>query len=128
MNTKASRLARALTCGFLAVAPVGHGAQDPGRVTTRFELAEVRPLLQRIARLCTAGFTREEAQRLAADIDALKIEKAQTWEFSATCRGQPRSLRVRALVDELSEVDLDFSTDPEFAAQIRAVVGAHERK
>jgi hypothetical protein len=97
---------------------------DPGRVTTRFELPQVKPLMQRIARLCSAGFTRDEAQRLAAEIDALRRETARVWEFSATCKGQPRQLRIRALVDELSGVDLDFSTDPELAAQIRQVVGA----
>jgi hypothetical protein len=118
----------ALFCALMAGAVLAEGVVDPGRVTTRFELAQVRSLMQDIAKLCSAGFTRDEAQRLAADIDALKTEKPQVWEFSATCRAQPRRLRVRALVDELSEVDLDFSTDPEFAAQIRQVVGAHERK
>jgi hypothetical protein len=117
----------AMTCVMMASAAMAEGAPDPGRVTTRFELAQIRSLLQGIAKLCTAGFTRDEAQQLAAGINALKTEKPQVWEFSATCKAQPRQLRVRALVDELSEVDLDFSTDPEFAAQIRQVVGARQR-
>ncbi|MEO7774457.1 MAG: hypothetical protein ABIT36_13165 [Steroidobacteraceae bacterium] len=117
----------AATLSCLGIAGAVKAGDDVVRVSTRFEMAQVQSLLQGISRLCSAGFTRSEALALARQIDALKTEKAQTWEFSATCKGSPRQLKIRALVDELSGVDLDFSTDPDFAAQIRQVVGAQAR-
>ncbi|MEP7314824.1 MAG: hypothetical protein ABI859_19740 [Pseudomonadota bacterium] len=88
-------------------------------MTASVEMPQLRPFLQRIAKSCSKGYTRDEANRLAGDINALATEKAGTWEFTAVCKGETQSLKVRALVDELSRVELDFLTSATLATEIR---------
>ena len=118
-----------LLCGLVAGlsgAPVA--AQQPVRVTASVELPQLRPFLQRIAKACTKGYTRDEANRLAADINALATEKSGQWEFATVCNGEMQSLQVRALVDELSRVELDFLTSATLAGEIRqALIGLPAR-
>ena len=118
-----------LLCGLvagLAAGPVA--AQAPVRVTASVELPQLRPFLQRIAKACTKGYTREEANRLAGDINALATEKSGEWEFATMCKGEMQSLKVRAMVDELSRVELDFLTSATLATEIRqALIGLPAR-
>lgn len=109
-------------CAMLVLAlasPTLDAGESGGRVTTRFALKQVRPALQRVAKLCTQGFDRAAADKLAADIESLPTEKSGNWHFTAQCRGQAHDLAVRALVDELSRADLDFATDAVMAGMIR---------
>jgi hypothetical protein len=109
-----------LFCGLLASLAAGSVvAQESVRVTASVEMPQLRPFLQRVARSCSKGFTRDEASRLAGDINALATEKAGNWEFTAVCKGETQQLKVRALVDELSRVELDFLTSATLATEIR---------
>ncbi len=80
-----------------------------------------------MARLFSAGLTRAEADRLAAEIDALPTDKAGQWTFQVSFEGGAASLTVHALVDELSMVDLDFVATPAIAGRIRKALADIER-
>lgn len=97
------------------------------RVAADVELESCGKALRRVARLFPAGFTRADADRLAREIDALPTDEARQWTFQVTHEGSAATLTVRAVVDELSMVDLDFVTTPAIAARIRKALGDLER-
>ena len=118
------RLLPLVACAIAALAslPARLVAQVPAaseRVTVDIELEDCARVLRRVARLFSAGLTRAEADRLAAEIDALPTDKAGQWTFQVSFEGGAASLTVHALVDELSMVDLDFVATPAIAGRIR---------
>ena len=100
-------------------------ADDLTRITTSFDLKHVDAVLKRVAKVFSAGFGREEAGRLALEIDALKADTRMTWEFTAMYKGSAHPLVIKALVDDLGMVDLDFATTAEVAPQVRAAVDGY---
>ena len=92
------------------------------RISASFELKHVSALLRQVAKLYSAGFVRKDAERVAAEIDALPAEVSHVWDFSAAKKGSSYPLRVRARLDEFGNVDLDFFSAPEMAAAVRVAV------
>jgi hypothetical protein len=97
-------------------------AEDLTRVSTSVELKKVAPVLRRIAKVYSKGFGRSEAAQLAQQIDALPVDRERTWDFAVEREKAASTLHVRALLDNLSMVDLDFSTDAAAAARIRKAI------
>ena len=104
-----------------APAPV-EAAAPLVRISASFELKHASALLRQVAKLYNAGFVRKDAERLAAQVDALPAEVSQVWDFSAVKKGASYPLRVRARLDEFGNVDLDFFSAPEMAAAVRVAV------
>ena len=75
-----------------------------------------------MAKLFRAGFVRKDAERVAAEIDALPAEQSRSWDFTAARKGKSYLLRVRARPDEFGDLDLDFFSPPEIAAAVRSAV------
>jgi 23S rRNA pseudouridine2605 synthase len=108
-----------------AAAAPGTPAAEPAqlvRISASFELKHAAALLRQVAKLYNAGFVRKDAERVAAEIDALPAEVSRVWDFSASKKGASFPLRVRARLDEFGNVDLDFFSAPEMAAKVREAV------
>ena len=119
-----------LSCAALAaVVPAVRAQSGAGseRATFDLELADCGKALRRVARLFASGFGRDEADKLAREIDALPSEQRGQWTYTVGFEGGTATLVVHALVDELSMVDLDFITTPEIATRIRKAIGNLER-
>jgi hypothetical protein len=95
------------------------------RVTTSFDLRYTGAVLNRVSRLLSAGFKAQQVDTLLKEIDAMKAETPQAWTFNVVHKGKVRELQVRALVDDLGMIDLDFATDSELAAEIRIAVDSY---
>ena len=95
------------------------------RVTTSFDVRYTEAVLERVSRLVSEGFKAGQVHSLMVEVDAMKAETPQAWKYQVVYKGRARELQIRALVDELGMIDLDFATDPELAAQIRTVVDAY---
>jgi hypothetical protein len=89
------------------------------RVTTSFDVRHVGAVLKQVSKLFHVGFRRGDAERLAREINALKADQSQVWDYQVDWQGSTRPLRIRALLDDLGNVDLDFSTTPDLAPKIR---------
>lgn len=105
----------------VAVAPTAESAPMV-RISASFDLKHAPALLRQVARLYSAGFVRKDAERVAAEIDALPAEESHVWDFSAISKGASYALRVRARLDEFGTVDLDIFTAPQMAAAVRGAV------
>ena len=110
--------------GSLAAFPALHAVADPasGRISESVELEKVEPLLKKVSRLFEKGFGRAEADAVARGIDALAADAQQSWQFAVTFEGRPMQLSIRARVDDLSMVDLDFNIDPSAAPRLTRVI------
>ncbi len=95
------------------------------RVTTSFDVRHVGAVLRQVSKLFSGGFERRDADRLAHEIDKLKADQPQVWNYQVAWQGATRPLRIRALLDDLGNVDLDFSTSPDLAPQIRRGVDGY---
>lgn len=121
------RRRRAVLCAapgalLCAVASVVGLAQEAVNVRANIELEGCEALLKKIARLFKSGFDRSEAEALFRAIDALPTEQAGSWRYEVVHDGVASTLAVRATIDELSMVDLDFETTPTVAPLIRRIV------
>jgi len=92
------------------------------RVSSSFEAKHASAVLRQVAKLFDAGFVRRDAERVAAEIDALPAEQSRVWNFSAVQKGRTYVLRVRARLDEFGDVDVDFFSAPEIAPAVRSAV------
>ncbi len=99
-------------------------AAEPTRVTTSFEAEHVGLVIRRVARIFSGGFGRAEAEHVAADIDKLRSDQEAAWDFTAIFNKKPVALHIRAVMDDMAMVDLDFATDPAAAARIRREIDA----
>lgn len=95
------------------------------RVTTSFDVRHVGAVLRQVSKLFTGGFERRQADQLAHEIDTLKADQPRVWDYQVPWQGGTRPLRIRALLDDLGNVDLDFSTTPDLATQIRRGVDGY---
>ena len=97
-------------------------AADPVRVTTSFDVKYADAVLHQVTRLFTAGFGSAEANQVAHDIDALKPDQPKVWQFTVQYQGKTEPLEIRALMDDLGMIDLDFAASPAAAPAVRAAV------
>ena len=100
-------------------------AADATRITTSVEIKHVQPLLRRVAHLMDQGFTRADADKVAAEIRTMPSEQPKSWSFQVRHEGGMHPLEIRALLDELGTVDLDFSTSPVLASSLRTDIDAY---
>lgn len=108
---------------FVTIMPAS--AADATRITTSVEIKHVQPLLRRVAHLMDQGFTRTEADKLAAEIRAMPAEQPKSWSYQVRYEGAMHPLEIRALLDELGTVDLDFATSPALAPVLRTDLDAY---
>jgi hypothetical protein len=106
----------------IGAAPRRLQAADSVRVTTSFEVKHTGAVLKQVAKLFPSGFGRTAAERLAREIDALKANQPRVWDFSVVYRGAAHPLQVRAQIDDLGMIDLDFATSAELAPLVRRAV------
>jgi hypothetical protein len=105
-----------------------YGAEPgPGisRVTTSFDFRYTGPVLRRVARLFSDGFESNEADALLKELEGIRPESPMAWNYRVVYKEKTYQLQIRALVDDLGMIDLDFATDPELAAQIRSAVDGY---
>jgi hypothetical protein len=100
-------------------------ASDPVRVTTSFDVRFSSAVLHQVAHLFAGGFGRAEADRLSQEIDGLKAGQPRAWHFEVQYQGKAESLEIRALMDDLGMIDLDFAASPEAAHAVRAAVDTY---
>ena len=97
----------------------------PVRVTTSFDVKYAGGVLRQVAKLYSAGFGQAEAAHVDQDISALKPDQPKVWQFSVQYKGKPGSLEIRALMDDLGMIDLDFSAGADAAPAVRAAVDGY---
>ena len=97
-------------------------AQDRVRVTTSFDVKYAGAVLRQVSRVFTSGFGQAEASRVEQDINGLKPDQPRTWQFSVQYQGRAEQLEIRALMDDLGMIDLDFAAGPDAAPAVRAAV------
>ena len=100
-------------------------AADSVRITTSVELRHVQPLLRRVAHVLETGFGRSDADGVASEVRVMPADQPMSWSFTVRYRRASHPLQVRALMDELGTVDVDFSTSAELAPVLRAEVDAY---
>jgi hypothetical protein len=105
--------------------PTTAAAGDTVRVTTSFDVKYAAAVLHQVARLFAAGFDRGAADRVSLDIDSLKADQPKVWQFTVQYQGKPQQLEIRALLDDLGMIDLDFATAPELAPAVRSSVDSY---
>jgi len=129
MPTRRAALLTLSCAALVPAAPAARAQSGDGaeRATFDLELARCGKALRRVARLFSSGFGRDEADRLAREIDALPSEQRGQWTYTVGFEGGTATLAIHALVDELSMVDLDFVTTPAIATRIRKALGNLER-
>ena len=110
-------LSASIMCCF-SVIPQLEGA-EAARITTSVEIRHVQPLLRRVAHVLQGGFERADADRLAAEIRKMPANQPMSWSFTVHYHGGDHPLQVRALLDELGTVDLDFATSAGLAPVLR---------
>jgi len=116
------RLIAAIVGLFLTISGNLSLAADQTRVTTSFDVRYTSAVLRQVAHLYTSGFGRAEADRVSQEIDRLRADQARSWQFQVQYQGQPESLGIHALMDDLGMIDLDFATSPVAAPKVRAAV------
>ncbi len=100
-------------------------AAEPVRVTTSFDARFSSAVLHQVARLFAGGFGRSEADRVSQEIDGLKADQPRVWQFEVQYQGRTESLAIRALMDDLGMIDLDFTASPDAAPAVRAAVDTY---
>jgi hypothetical protein len=115
----------ALIAAILCLSPAIHANDELVRVTTSFDVRYVAAVLRQVSKLFESGFERRQADQLAQEIDKLKADQPQVWNYQVAWQGTTRPLRIRALLDDLGNVDLDFSTSADLAPQIRRGVDGY---
>ena len=114
-------------CGGNASAWAAESAISPGltRVTTSFDVRHAAAVLKAASRPLAGGFGRAEAERVSHDIDSLKADQPRVWRFEVHYQGKAQPLEIRALLDDLGMIDLDFATSPELAPALRSAVDGY---
>jgi hypothetical protein len=100
-------------------------AADVVRVTTSFDVKYASAVLRQVAHLFNAGFGKPEADHVARDIDALKPDQPRDWQFTVQYKDKSLPLQIRALLDDMGMIDLDFATAPEAAPALRSAVDSY---
>jgi hypothetical protein len=118
-----SSLIVTLTAGFVAIVSAQFAsAADLVPVTTSFDAKYANTVLHLVSRVFNGGFGLAEANRVNQDISALKADQSRTWRFTVQYHGKSEPLEIRAAMDDLGSIDLDFSASPDAAPEVRAAV------
>jgi hypothetical protein len=126
MKTRLSAVIIGLSVAILGqmMGPEGLAA-DAVRVTTSFDSKYAGGVLRQVAKVYSAGFGQAEAGHVEQDINGLKADQPKVWQFSIQYKGKPGPLEIRALMDDLGMIDLDFATSAEAAPAVRAAVDGY---
>lgn len=100
-------------------------AADSVRITTSFEAKYTEAVLRQVAKVVSSGFSRGDADQLAREIDGMKADQPMTWQLQVGYQGTTHPLQLRALLDDLGMVDLDFTTSAALAPALRAAVDGY---
>jgi len=100
-------------------------AGDAVRVTTSFDVKYASAVLRQVSKVFSAGFGQAEASRVDQDINALKPDEPKVWQFSVQYKGKPEQFEIRALMDDLGMIDLDFAAGADSAPAVRAAVDGY---
>ena len=100
-------------------------AADSVPVTTSFDAKYANAVLHQVCRVYTGGFGTAEANRVNQDINSLKADQSKAWQFTVQYHGKSESLEIRAAMDDLGMIDLDFSASPAAAPAVRAAVDSY---
>jgi hypothetical protein len=95
------------------------------RVTTSFDVKYAPAVLRLVARVPTGGLGKGELERITREIDGLRADQPRSWQLVVQYQGQPQPLEIRALLDDLGMIDLDFATTPALAPAIRTAVDGY---
>ena len=116
-----------LSAAIVPVFPAMAATEGAGstRVTTSFDIKHAGAVLKKVSKLFSGGFGREQTEQLTRAINGMKAEVPMSWEFQVIYQGSSYSLQVRALLDDLGMVDLDFATAPQLAPAVRAAVDGY---
>jgi hypothetical protein len=82
-------------------------------------------VLRQVSKLYSSGFGQAEVSRVDQDINGLKPDQPKVWQFSVQYKGQPEQLEIRALMDDLGMIDLDFAAGAASAPAVRAAVDGY---
>ena len=105
--------------------PVQAAAGDPVRVTTSFDVKYASAVLRQVSKVFGSGFGPPETARVEQDINGLKADEPKVWQFSVQYRGKAEQLEIRALMDDLGMIDLDFAAGADAAPAVRAAVDSY---
>jgi hypothetical protein len=100
-------------------------AADAVRVTTSFDVKYAAAVLRQVGHVYSAGFGQAEASRVDQDINGLKPDQPKVWRFEVQYKGKAGQLEIRALMDDLGMIDLDFAAGPDAAPAVRAAVDGY---
>ncbi len=95
------------------------------RVTTSFDVKYASAVLRQVSKVFSSGFGQAEASRVEQDINALKPDVPKVWQFSVQYKGNAEQLEIRALMDDLGMIDLDFAAGADSAPAVRAAVDGY---
>jgi hypothetical protein len=110
---------------ILSLSSVTHANDQLVRVSANFDVRHAAAVLRQVSKLFSSGFERRQADELAHDIDKLKADQPRVWDYQVAWQGTTHPLKIRALLDDLGNVDLDFSTTPDLAPLIRRGVDGY---
>jgi hypothetical protein len=98
---------------------------DAVRVTTSFDVKYASAVLRQVGKVFGSGFGAAEAARVEQDINALKPDEPKVWHFTVQYKGKAEQLDIRALMDDLGMIDLDFAAGADSAPAVRAAVDGY---
>lgn len=93
--------------------------------STALDTADLEPVLLRVSRLMTAGFSRTAALALARRIASQPLESERSYVYKVTYEGRAIPLRVSAYMDDVDSPDLYFFTTADAARAIQRELKAH---
>ena len=93
--------------------------------STALDLADVEPVLLRVSRLMTAGFSPTAARELARRIAAQPLESERSYLYKVTYKGRTIPLRISAYMDDVDAPDVSFFTAVDAARAIQRELKAH---
>ena len=91
---------------------------DLEEASTSFDLQDLQPFLERVARLLDAGFTDREILEIKRLAEVMALDAEETLEFPVKYRGRTIPLRITIFMDDLAAPDVYFFTDPGLAQEI----------
>jgi hypothetical protein len=100
-------------------------AADTVRITTSFDVKYAAGVLRQVSKVFGAGFGQAEVGRVDQDINAMKPDVPKVWQFNVQYKGKAEPLEIRALMDDLGMIDLDFAASADSAPAVRAAVDGY---
>lgn len=93
-----------------------------------FDLSNVKPLLDRVAKLIPKGFGEQEASNLFAQIQKMKVEDEKEWNFNVQFAGKSTPLRISAFMDDVESPDIGFHSGSELTQQIDSEIASFNKE